>query len=282
MATTQIRDIQAPGYSGNPLADRMQRFLWNFTDTFVVARRNLVRYVRLPQLLVFSTIQPIMFVLLFAYVFGGAINIPGDFEYIDYLIPGILVQTVLFGASNTTVGLAEDMSKGMVDRFRSLPMARSAVLAGRTLADSVRNVFVVILMIVVGYLIGFRFQDGVISALGAMALVVAFGHAFSWISAFIGLITKDPETAQVAGFIWIFPLVFASSAFVPVETMPEWLQAFAEIQPISATVNGARFLTLGDAAPGASISDVWAALAWMAAIMVVFVPLSIWQYKRST
>ena len=269
-------------YNADESADRFQQFLWNFTDTFVVARRNLLRYLRLPQLLVFSTIQPIMFVLLFAFVFGGAITIPGDFEYIDYLIPGILVQTVLFGASNTTVGLAEDLSRGMVDRFRSLPMARSAVLAGRTLADSVRNVFVVILMVVVGYLIGFRFQDGIIAALGAMALVVAFGHAFSWISAYIGLITKDPETAQVAGFIWIFPLVFASSAFVPVETMPDWLQAFAETQPISVTVNAARFLTLGDAAPGASIGDVWAAFAWMVAIMAVFVPLSIRQYKRAT
>lgn len=269
-------------YTADESVGRFQRFLWNFTDTFVVAKRNLLRYLRLPQLLVFSTIQPIMFVLLFAFVFGGAIAIPGDFEYIDYLIPGILVQTVLFGASNTTVGLAEDLSRGMVDRFRSLPMARSAVLAGRTLADSIRNIFVVILMVVVGYMIGFRFQNGIIAAVSAMLLVVFFGHAFSWISAYIGLITKDPETAQVAGFIWIFPLVFASSTFVPVETMPDWLQVFAEIQPISVTVNAARFLTLGDAAPSASIGDVWAAFAWMVAIMAVFVPLSIHQYKRVT
>ncbi|NDJ62630.1 MAG: ABC transporter permease [Chloroflexi bacterium] len=278
--TTTTQEITAPGYTSGGVADRLRRFSWNFTDTFVVARRNLTRYIRLPQLLVFSTIQPVMFVLLFAFVFGGAITVPGDFAYIDYLIPGIMVQTVLFGGSNTTVGLAEDLSRGMVDRFRSLPMARSAVLAGRTLADTVRNLFVVVLMVIVGTLIGFRFQNGIVSAIAAMLIVVAFGHAFSWISAYLGLITKDPETAQVAGFVWVFPLVFASSAFVPVETMPDWLRAFAEVQPISQTVNAARFLTLGDAAPGASIDNVWTAQLWMAGIMAVFVPLSIRQYRR--
>ncbi|NDJ78924.1 MAG: ABC transporter permease [Chloroflexi bacterium] len=280
--TTVLKTEASPPRPGTDLAGRLQRFSWNFTDTFVVARRNLIRYVRLPQLLVFSTIQPIMFVLLFAYVFGGAITVPGNIDYINYLIPGIMIQTVLFGASQTTVGLAEDLSQGMIDRFRSLPMARSAVLAGRTLADSIRNVFVVLLMVGVGYLIGFSFQNGLPAAIAAILIVVAFGHAFSWISAFLGLITKDPEAAQVAGFVWIFPLVFASSAFVPVETMPDWLQAFAEVQPISRTINAARYLTLGDAAPGASMTDVWLTLVWMAGIMAVFVPLSIWQYRRST
>ena len=259
----------------------LRRFGWTFTDTLVVAQRNLLRYVRLPQLLVFSTIQPVMFVLLFAFVFGGAIQTPGV-DYINYLIPGILVQTVLFGASQTTVGLADDLSRGMIDRFRSLPMARSAVLAGRTLADSVRNVFVVLLMVGVGALIGFRFQGGFWEAVAAIALVIFFGFAFSWISALIGLAVKDTETAQVAGFIWIFPLVFASSAFVPVQTMPDWLQAFAKIQPISVTVNAVRLLTSGGQAPGVAWSDVWWALAWAVGILVVFVPLAVAQYRRST
>ena len=258
----------------------LARFGWTLSDIFVLVKRNLLRYVRLPQLLVFSTIQPIMFVLLFAFVFGGAIATPGV-DYINYLIPGILVQTVLFGASQTTVGLAEDLSKGIVDRFRSLPMARSAVLAGRTLADSIRNVFVVLLMLLVGALIGFRFQGGLWDSVLSVVVVVLFGFAFSWISALIGLLTKDPETAQVAGFIWIFPLVFASSAFVPVQTMPAWLQTFAEVQPISVTVNAVRYLTSGGAAPGADAAAVWQSLLWMVAILLVFVPLAVRQYRRS-
>ena len=258
-----------------------RRLSWNLTDTWVMAWRNLIRYVRLPELLVFSTIQPVMFVLLFAFVFGGAIQTPGT-SYINYLIPGILIQTVLFGASQTTVGLAEDLSKGMVDRFRSLPMARSAVLAGRTLADSVRNVFVVLLITTVGAIIGFRFEGSVLQAIGAVALVVFFGFAFSWISALIGLMTKDPETAQVAGFIWIFPLVFASSAFVPVETMPNWLKTFAEVQPISVTVDAVRYLTSGGAAPGVAPGDVGWAVLWALGILAVFVPLAVTQYRRST
>jgi ABC-2 type transport system permease protein/oleandomycin transport system permease protein len=256
--------------------DRLHRFWWNFTDTFVIAHRNLLRYVRLPQLLAFSTIQPVMLLLLFTFVFGGAIETPGG-DYINYLVPGILVQTVLFGATQTTVGLAEDLSKGMIDRFRSLPMARPAVMAGRTLADSIRNVFVVLLMIGVGMLIGFRFQNGFLAAIGALVLVVFFGHAFSWISAFIGLVTKNPETAQVAGTVWVFPLIFASSAFVPVESMPWWLEAFARFQPISVTVDAVRALTLGG-----SMDRVWLALVWMAGIMVIFVPLAVRQYRRIT
>ena len=265
---------QALQTGGGPSAT--QRLMWNVTDTIVMTRRNLIRYRRLPQLIVFSSIQPIMFVLLFNYVFGGAIR-TGPFDYTNYLLPGVFVQAVVFGAMNTSVGLADDLSKGMVDRFRSLPMARAAMLAGRTLADTVRNVFVVILMVAVGYLIGFRFQDGLVSALMAMGIAVLFGHALQWIAALIGLIIKDPETAQVAGFVWLFPLVFASSIFVPVSTMPDGLRQFAEHQPISRIVNSVRAYTLGTPK-----DDVWMALAWIAAIMAVFVPLSIWQYRRST
>src|SRR3989344_3189416 len=192
-------------------------------DLLVMIERNLLCYVRLPQLLIFSTIQPVMFLLLFTYVFGGAIH-TGASNYIQYLLPGILAQSVIFGAIQTGVGLADDLQKGLIDRFRSLPMARSAVLAGRTLADVMRNIFVILLMLAVGYAIGFRFEGTAGDAFAAFALMLYFGFAFSWISATIGIAVKNTETAQVAGFIWVFPLVFASSIFVPVETMPTWLQ----------------------------------------------------------
>ena len=250
---------------------------WTFADAAAVARRNLYRYVRVPTLLLFSTIQPIMFVLLFTYVFGGAIQVAGVDNYIDFLMAGILVQTVIFGSTQTGVGLAEDMSRGMVDRFRSLPMARSAVLAGRTLSDTVRNLFVVCLMLVVGTLVGFRFHAGFVPAVGAVGLALAFGLAFSWISALIGLSVRDVESAQAAGFVWVFPLVFASSAFVPVATMPGWLQAFADINPVTITVNALRALTLG----GPTVRPVLEALAWIAGILLVFVPLAVNRYRRA-
>jgi ABC transporter DrrB family efflux protein len=250
---------------------------WTFADAAAVTRRNLYRYVRVPTLLLFSTIQPIMFVLLFTYVFGGAIQVAGVDNYIDFLMAGILVQTVIFGSTQTGVGLAEDMSRGMVDRFRSLPMARSAVLAGRTLSDTVRNLFVVCLMLVVGTLVGFRFHAGVVPAIGAVGLALAFGLAFSWISALIGLSVRDVESAQAAGFVWVFPLVFASSAFVPVATMPGWLQAFADINPVTITVNALRALTLG----GPTVRPVLEALAWIAGLLLVFVPLAVNRYRRA-
>ena len=250
---------------------------WTFTDAAAVTRRNLYRYVRVPTLLLFSTIQPVMFVLLFTYVFGGAIQVPGVEHYIDFLMAGILVQTVIFGSTQTGVALAEDMSRGMIDRFRSLPMARSAVLAGRTLSDTVRNLFVVGLMLVVGTLVGFRFHAGFVPSLGAVALALAFGLAFSWISAFIGLSVRDVESAQAAGFVWVFPLVFASSAFVPVESMPGWLQAFARVNPVTVTVNALRALTLG----GPITKPLLQSLAWIAGILLVFVPLAVNRYRRA-
>ncbi|HVL97978.1 MAG TPA: ABC transporter permease [Egibacteraceae bacterium] len=259
------------------LPARRRRALWAITDTLAMTRRNLLRYVRLPQLLVFSTVQPVMFVLLFAFVFGGAIDVPGV-SYIDFLMPGIFVQAVTFGAVQTGVGLADDLSKGMVDRFRSLPMARSAVLAGRTFADTVRNTFVLLLMTAVGYLIGFRIATGWLQALGALALVVGFGLAFSWISATIGMTVGDPESAQASSFVWIFPLVFASSAFVPVETMPGWLQWFAAISPVTMTVDALRGLLLG----GPVMRPLLGSLAWSAGFLALFVPLAVYRYRRST
>src|SRR3989344_5323168 len=254
----------------------MTSIFWTASDIWVMTKRNLLKYTRLPQLLVFSTIQPVMFVLLFAFVFGGAITTPGV-SYINYLIPGIIVQAVIFGSVQTGVGLAEDLTRGMIDRFRSLPMARSAVLAGRTISDMVRNVFVVLLMTGVGYAIGFRFQGNILQSLASMGMAVLFGFAFSWLSATIGLLVKEIEAAQVAGFIWVFPLVFASSIFVPVESMPDWLEAFAKHSPITVTVNTVRALAL-DLPVG---NNLWLSLLWILGIMAVFVPLAVYRYRKS-
>jgi ABC transporter DrrB family efflux protein len=245
-------------------------------DIGAITKRNLLRIMRTPQLLAFSTVQPVMFVLLFRYVFGGAIPIPG-IRYVDYLMPGIFVQTTLFGGSSTAVGLAEDLRGGIIDRFRSLPMARSAVLAGRTFADLARNVLVVALMTVVGVLVGFRFHGGLLAGLAGLLLVLAFGYAFSWVFASVGLVVKDPETAQVAGFIPMFPLVFASSAFVPVRTMPGWMQGFANVQPVSVTVNAVRALTQG----GPVFHWLWQSVAWTVGFIIVFVPVAVARYRKS-
>lgn len=246
-----------------------------FVDIWVMIRRNLIRYRRMPQLIVFSFIQPIMFVLLFAYVFGGAIKTGND-NYISYLLPGILVQTVLFGAMMTGVGLADDLSKGMIDRFRSLPMARSAVLASRTITESLRNVFVVILMTVVGYFIGFRIEHGFFNFVGALGFTILFGFAFSWISATIGLAVKNVETAQTAGFIWVFPLAFASSIFVPIESMSGVVRQFAEHNPVSYAVNVVRALSLGTPVG----NDIWYALFWILGILIIFIPFATYKYKK--
>jgi ABC transporter DrrB family efflux protein len=246
-----------------------------FTDAIVIARRNLLTIIRTPQLLVFSTIQPVMFVLLFRYVFGGAINVPTE-SYASFLLPGVFVQTVVFGSTTAAVALAYDLKGGMIDRFRSLPMARSAVLAGRTAADAVRNLFVIMLMVAVGYAVDFRFQGGFLSAVGAMAIALLFGYAFSWFFALVGLLVRDPETAQVAGFVPLFPLVFASSIFVSPQTMPSWLRAFAEHQPITKVANAVRGLSLGTA----STRDVVVALLWIVGMLVVFAPLATWRYRK--
>ena len=246
-----------------------------FTDSFLVARRNVVRILRTPQLLVFATIQPVMFVLLFRYVFGGAIHVPGV-SYVDYLIPGIIVQTVVFGATTTAVGLSQDLSTGIIDRFRSLPMARSAVLAGRTLADLLRNVFVVLLMVLVGMLVGFRFHNGFFPALGAVGVALLLGYSLSWAFALIGLTVTDPETAQLAGFLPIFPLVFASSVFTPIASMPGWLQAFAKVQPITRAANTVRALTQG----GPVRTDLLWTVAWSLGLLAIFSTLAVRRYRR--
>ena len=256
-------------------ASILRRLLWNFADTYVLMRRNLTQLFRQPQLLVFATIQPVMFLLLFTYVFGGAIRFSTGGDYIRFLLPGVIIQTIIFASTNTTVGLSVDLSKGMIDRFRSLPMSRAAVLAGRTTADTVRGTVTITIMMVAGFVIGFRFENW-ISGLAGLALAIAFGQAFTWIGATIGLYVKDPEAAQVAGFIWMFPLTFASSIFVPTQTMPDWLRAFAENQPVSVVANAVRDLMTGTVNP----DDITIALIWIVGIILVFMPLAVWQYAK--
>ena len=246
------------------------------SDAAALAWRGMITYRRVPQLLVFSTIQPIVFVLMFRYVFGGAIRVPGV-PYVDYLIPGIFVQTSVFGSIGTAIGLASDVQSGLLERFLSLPMARSAVLTGRTFADSGRNIFVAALMAGVGFLVGFHIHAGVAKFLAAMVLVILFGYTLSWVFATVGLVLKNPESAQAAAFPIMAPLVFASSAFVPVHSMPGWLQPFAAHQPVSVTASAARALVLDTPVTSYLVQS----LAWMAGILLVFVPLAIWRYRRA-
>jgi ABC transporter DrrB family efflux protein len=259
-----------------------------FKDTGVIARRNLLRNLRMPQLVLFATVQPVMFLLLFNYVFGGSIgqSIPAaaDGKYINYLVPGLLIQVAIFGSGQTALGLTEDLSKGVIDRFRSLPMARSAVLGGRTLSDLIRNAFVISLMLAVGFLIGFRYQTSFLGLVAALLVALAFAYALSWVMATVGLLVKNPEAAQSAVFLPTFPLVFASSVFVPTETFPSWLQGFADNQPVTVTANALRGLILGPGAlpHGQTVSgDVILALAWAVGIALVFAPLSVRIYRRS-
>jgi len=245
-------------------------------DALAITWRNLIGYRRVPQLLVFSTIQPVIFVLLFRYVFGGAID-TGRVPYVDFLMPGVFVQTVVFGSLATAIGLAADMKSGLLERFRSLPMARSAVLAGRTLADLTRNVFVVLLMVAVGFMVGFRIHTNALGLIAGVLLILFFGYAMSWIFATVGLALGDPETAQAAAFPVLAPLVFASTVFVPLETMPGWLQVWAEHQPVSVTASAVRALVLG----GPTASLVWQSLAWCVGILAVFAPLAVRRYRRA-
>lgn len=257
-------------------------------DILVITRRNLRRTVRLPQLLLFATVQPVMFLLLFNYVFGGALGqtIPpaAEGKYINWLMPGLLIQISAFGAGQTALGLTEDLSKGVIDRFRSLPMARSAVLAGRTLADLLRNAFVVALMLVIGFLIGFRYQTSFLGFVVGVGLGLLFAYALSWMMATIGLYVRNPEAAQSAVFLPMFPLVFASSVFLPTQTMPSWLQAFADNQPITIVTNALRGLMLGDGAllPGQTVAgQVLSSLAWIAGITALFAVLAVQAYRRA-
>ena len=263
-----------------PIAEErhgFQRFAGAVSDSAAMTWRGLLTYLRVPQLLVFSTIQPVIFVLLFRYVFGGVVQSDISVPYVDYLLPGVFVQMTVFGAMTTSVGLATDLKSGLLERFRSLPMARSAVLAGRTTADLFRNLFVIVLVILVGFAVGFRVHTDVLGALAGMGLVLLFAYSLSWVFAGIGLAVGDPETAQAAAFPLVAPLIFASSAFVPVDSMPGWLQPFAEHQPVSVTASAVRALMIG----GETASYVWQSLAWIVAIIAVAAPLAVRKYRRA-
>ena len=246
------------------------------SDTLVLARRNLMRIPRQPDLLISYTIQPVMFVLLFVYVFGGAID-SGPFDYVDFLMPGIIVQSIAFGGFVTALGLSEDVQKGLIDRFRSLPMSRGAVLAGRTFSDILLNCLSLVVLLSVGFLCGFGFIDATAFdiALGIVLLLV-FGYAFSWIFALVGLFSSTPETANAIGFTLIFPLTFASSVFVPAVTMPDGLRQFAEANPFTTVADAMRSLWLGTPAH----TDVWMAFVWCFALIAIFAPLAVRRYRQ--
>jgi ABC transporter DrrB family efflux protein len=256
----------------------------------LLAVRNLRTLTRVPTVFVFELVQPVMFVLLFRFIYANQLSkLPSGLGYVQFLMPGIFVQNAIFGATTTAIGLAEDMKKGIVDRFRSLPMARSAVLAGRTTFDLAKNLILLSIVIVIGYLVGFRFHNGLINALGMIVLVMAVGFTFSWISACIGLALKEVEAVQAASFTWIFPVVFVSSAFVPVAGMASFLQVVARNNPVTFWCNLARYLAVGnvailDAVTHQPIDTFGGLLAksalWIAGLLVVFVPLAVRLYRR--
>ncbi|MCX5410469.1 ABC transporter permease [Streptomyces sp. NBC_00059] len=257
-------------------------------DSLVIARRNLIRMSRIPEMLLFGVIQPVMFVVLFSYVFGGSLVVDGSTsasEYREFLMAGIFAQTVTFATAGAGAGIADDMHKGLIDRFRSLPMARGAVLTGRTLADLVQTTITVIVLAIVALLVGWRTHTNAGEVLGAFALLLLLGYSFSWIGALIGLSVRTPEAATSGGLIWLFPVTFISNAFVPTENMASWLQPIAEWNPFSATVQACREL-FGN--PGVSPSDawpmqhpVWASVIWSVVIIAVFRTLAVRKYRKA-
>ena len=249
---------------------------WAVSDTLTLARRNLLVWTRVPAYIVFTVIQPVMFVLLFSFVFGGAIPVPGH-TYVEFLMPGIIAQTAAFASFGTAIALAQELKKGVIDRLRSMPMARSAVLAGRLVADTVRMVVTILIIVGVGYAVGFSFLNGVVPAVAMVLLATVFGIAICLIAAYTGLAIGDEESVQAFGLIWLFPLTFVSSAFVPVATMPGWLQAFASNQPVTYVVDTMRALALG----GPIEANLLKSIAWLAAIFVVFGPLAVRAYRRA-
>ena len=248
------------------------------TDTLTITRRNLLVWMRVPAYLVFTVIQPVMFVLLFRYVFGGAIPVHTVGGYVNFLIPGIIAQTAAFATFGTAIALAQELKKGVIDRLRSMPMARSAVLAGRLVADTGRMLVTILIIVGVGYAVGFRFENGFVPAVAMVVLATVFGVAICCISAYTGLAIGDEESVQAFGLIWLFPLTFLSSAFVPIATMPGWLQAFAYHNPVTYVVNAMRALALG----GPLEANLWKSLVWIAGIFVVFLPLAVRAYRRAS
>jgi ABC-2 type transport system permease protein/oleandomycin transport system permease protein len=263
-----------------PLADPgpLIRARWAFSDTMAITRRNLLVWYRVPAYLFFTVIQPVIFVLMFRYVFGGAIhvNVPGG--YVSFLMPGIIGQTAAFACFGTAIALAQELQKGVIDRLRSMPMARSAVLAGRLTADTLRLTVTILIVVGIGYAVGFRFQNGAGLAVLMVLLAILLGLACCVIAAYTGLAIKDEESVQAFGLIWLFPLTFLSSAFVPISSMPGWLQAFANNQPVTFIINTMRALAIG----GPIEANLWKSAAWLAGIFIVFLPLAVRAYKRAS
>jgi ABC-2 type transport system permease protein len=257
------------------------------TDSAVITKRNLIKVKRVPDLIVFATLSPIMFVLLFRYVFGGAINVPGDISYAEFLLPGIFAQTVVFGSTITGASLAEDLQKGLIDRFRSLPMSRSSVLIGRTVADLGLNALSIAVMAVTGLIVGWRINSSIGEAALGFALLLLFAYSISWLMAMVGLLVRTPEVVNNASFIVIFPLTFVANTFVPLETFPPVLRTFAEWNPVSAVVQAAREL-FGNVPAGMPAPDVWSlqnpvlyTVIWTAIFLAVFVPIAVRMYQRT-
>ena len=272
MTTATAPTISLPDEPG-----LLARFRWAVSDTLVIARRNLLVWARVPAYLVFTVIQPVLFVVMFRYVFGGAINIPGG-NYVDFLMPGIIGQTAAFATFATAIALAQELQKGVIDRLRSMPMARSAVLAGRLVADTGRMLVTILIVVGVGYAVSFRFLNGVIPAILMVVLATVFGLCICLIAAFTGLAIKDEESVQAFGLIWLFPVTFLSSAFVPIQSMPGWLQAFANNQPVTYVINTMRALALG----GPIEANLLKSIGCLAAILIVFGPLAVRAYKRAS
>jgi len=255
---------------------RLIQARWAVSDTLMITKRNLLVWMRVPAYIVFTVIQPVIFVLMFRYVFGGAIHTPGV-NYVNFLIPGILAQTAAFATFGTAIALAQELKKGVIDRLRSMPMARSAVLSGRLVADTVRMTVTLLIVLGIGYAVGFRFTNGFVAAVAMLLLAIVFGVAICCIAAFTGLAIGDEESVQAFGLIWLFPLTFLSSAFVPIATMPGWLQAFANNQPVTYVVDTMRALALG----GPVWDSLWKSVLWLVGIFVVFIPLAVRAYRRA-
>jgi ABC transporter DrrB family efflux protein len=273
MTATVVGTTAVPG--GPSL---LVRGRWALSDTLTITKRNLLVWLRVPAYIVFTVIQPVIFVLMFRYVFGGAIPVTVKGGYVNFLMPGIIAQTAAFATFGTAIALAQELQKGVIDRLRSMPMARSAVLTGRLVADTLRMLVTVVIVIAVGYAVGFRFENGVIPAILMVAMGIFLGVSICMISAFTGLAIGDEESVQAFGLIWLFPVTFLSSAFVPIQTMPGWLQAFANNQPVTYVVNTMRALALG----GPVASSLWKSLVWLIGILVVFGPLAVRAYKRAS
>jgi ABC transporter DrrB family efflux protein len=257
------------------------------SDSAVITKRNLIKVKRVPDLIVFATLSPIMFVLLFRYIFGGAIPLPPDLSYAEFLLPGIFAQTVVFGSTVTGASIAEDLQKGLIDRFRSLPMSRSAVLIGRTVADGGLNVISIAVMAVTGLVVGWRINTSIGEALAGFLVLLLFAYAISWLMAMVGLLVRTPEVVNNASFIVIFPLTFIANTFVPLETFPTPLRVFAEWNPVSSVVQASRDL-FGNTSELIPVPDVWSlqnpvlyTLVWVVIILAVFVPLSVRTYRAT-